>query len=137
MARWRRFVDGGTGLAEAISSRLWRFRVSVFRWVAALDYVLWLLGAEFMFRLKPILQFVTRRPIPRDIYFVCPLANLFGRWLGLQSLFWRFLCTCGFDTCCWAHFLPPIRVASVLRMPANANRYSFLTWLVAGEFEDI
>ncbi len=50
---------------------------------AVVDYLLLVLGAEFTFRLKPILHFVTRRPIPRNIYFVCPLPNPFGRWLAL------------------------------------------------------
>jgi hypothetical protein len=79
---WR-FDDSVTELAEAISSRMWWLRVSVVRQAATVDYLLWLLGAEFTFRLKPILHFVARRSIPRNIYFVCPLANLFGRWLGL------------------------------------------------------
>ena len=68
--------------------------------------------AEFTFRLQPIPYFVTGRSMPGIIDFIRPLPNLFRRWPGLHSLFWRFRRTCGFGSCCLAHFPPPFPLAS-------------------------
>ena len=81
---WQRFGDRANGLAEAINvSPVAGFAFPFFVRVAVRGLFVCLHRTKFAFGLKPVLYLVTARPVTRNIDFVCPLANLIGRWLGL------------------------------------------------------